>query len=94
MEILTMLMQSEGSMLEKIVAGVVIYFVARREVRKQFTMLNDQLGNIEGALRAFGKDIVDLETKHDVRITKLEGKIETIEKVVLTPREALNAQSI
>lgn len=89
MELLTLLLNSEGGMLEKIVAGVVIYFVARREVRKQFKTLNDQLGNIEGALRAFGKDIIDLETKHDVRITKLEGKIETIEKVVLTPREAM-----
>lgn len=88
MEILTMLMQSEGSMLEKIIAGVVIYFVARREVRKQFTTLNNQLSKIELALLAFGKDIVDLETKHDVRITKLESKIDTIEKVVLKPREA------
>lgn len=71
----TLLGSEQGTLFEKIVLGVVAYFLARREVRKQFGALNTQLGKIEIALKEFGEKIADLEKKHESRISRIEAFI-------------------
>lgn len=88
MELLTLLLESDGSFIEKLVAGLVIYFVTRREVRKQFDETRKELKNITTALETFGAKILDLENKHDARITRLEVDVKDLKNVVHSNREA------
>lgn len=80
--VLAFLAGNDAEFYEKVVLGVVVYFVARREVRKQFTGLNGQLSKIESALKSFGEEIVALEAKHDKRITRLEDSVEGIQAAI------------
>ena len=67
----------------------VIYVAARHEIRKQsrksqenFDKTRSELVKMTNALTAFGKSILDLETRHDQRIARLEvGHEERISKL-------------
>lgn len=87
MDLLTLLLETDGSFLEKLIAGLVIYFVARREVRKQFDETRNELKKISQALETFGAKILDLENKHDARITRLEVDVKDLKNVVNQNKE-------
>lgn len=87
LELLPLFKHVDGSMLKEVVGAVVVYLVARKEVRAQFhgvvtqvASLNESLKNIAEELKSFGKQMIDLETKHNARISMLEVRMNKFEK--------------
>lgn len=80
-EFLKMLTSSDGTLLEKVVAGVILYYVARRDFRAEVKKIvaegaatREVLSELAESVEQIGKQLVD----HGVRIGKLEEHVERI----------------
>ena len=80
-----------------IIAAVSSWYFLRSKVRKQFEKVSEKFQKVEGyaveittelkeikvALALFSKQVVELETKHDGRLSALESDVSGIKKDVL-----------
>lgn len=72
--------ENGGDLVNKVVVFLMAWFMVRKEMRKQFHLLTDEVSGLKKVVAELSASMRSIESSHELRISSVEADIKSLKK--------------